>query len=71
MKYEKCPRCDLNYKTEKSEYCTVCEREIRGEQFFEDSDMLCPMCYKSALDYDEVICKKCARRRNKNETDNE
>lgn len=66
MHYNKCPKCDLNYKLVENELCEVCKKELAGEYDCEDLDMLCPICYKNKIDYDEVICTKCAKHRRQN-----
>jgi len=32
MALTKCPRCELNYILDGGSLCTVCRREVRGEQ---------------------------------------
>ena len=34
----KCPRCELNYMPDTERYCTVCKREMRGEEDEEDEE---------------------------------
>ena len=46
MIYEKCPRCELNYKSSDEKYCSVCMRELEGDTFDEeeDAERLCIFC---------------------------
>ncbi|MEG1527639.1 MAG: hypothetical protein RR248_02845 [Clostridia bacterium] len=65
MEYDKCRRCEINYKPKQDEYCSVCLAELKGEFYEEDSDLLCPFCYKNKLDFDEIMCKRCWLKRHK------
>ena len=68
MKYKKCPRCDLNYVTEKCEFCTICKAEMSGKNAnFDISEWdFCPFCEKNRLKNGEEICEKCLEKRQKN-----
>ena len=43
MGYIKCPRCELNYMLDTERYCSVCKREMRGEDEHEELE-LCSAC---------------------------
>lgn len=75
IRYEKCPRCDLNYiDPEKQEYCDVCIAEIRGNKLqfadLEDEDYeeldgeleqeeICPVCGVNGIRAGEKMCESC------------
>jgi hypothetical protein len=65
MKYVKCPRCDLNFiKAGEEEICAVCKRELSGVRSNDDNELeLCPFCFKNYITADELMCQKCAARR--------
>ncbi len=64
MQYDKCPRCELNYKLVEEEYCSLCRAFLEGkEEDEEEETSLCPLCLKNTIDYDELICKKCQKKR--------
>ncbi len=80
IKYEKCPRCDLNYiDPEKQEYCDVCIAEMKGgrlrfadiddEEFEaleieEEQDELCPVCGVNHVAAGEKMCESCKQQQN-------
>ncbi len=84
VRYEKCPRCELNYiDTEKQEYCDVCIAEIKGNKLqFADLDEeeyealdaeleqeeLCPVCGVNMMRAGDKMCEAC---RAKEEYDDE
>ena len=84
VRYEKCPRCELNYiDTEKQEYCDVCIAEIKGNKLqFADLDEeeyealdaeleqeeLCPVCGVNMMCAGDKMCEAC---RAKEEYDDE
>ena len=69
MKYKKCPRCEINYVKVEEEYCSVCQAELDGKSNCEETDMdLCPYCFKEYVSFDQLMCDKCWRKRNKNIT---
>lgn len=66
MLYDRCPRCELNYKKKTDKYCQVCMDEMaHKENDFDENEFICPLCYKNKIGYDEVICKKCQQKRQK------
>lgn len=60
MNYEKCPRCELNYKRIEEKYCVVCQRELNGESFDdeENDEQLCVYCGLRPIVKNEM-CEKC------------
>lgn len=70
MKYKKCPRCGLNYIKYEEKLCVVCVNELEGKRsIFDDEDaesILCPYCEKNLMGIDDVMCKQCEKKRNKN-----
>ncbi len=84
VRYEKCPRCELNYiDTEKQEFCDVCIAEIKGNKLqFADLDEeeyealdaeleqeeLCPVCGVNMMRAGDKMCEAC---RAKEEYDDE
>ncbi len=78
VRYEKCPRCDLNYiDPDKQEYCDVCIAEIKGNKLqFADLDEedyaeldteleqeeLCPICGVNRMRSGEGRCESCRER---------
>ena len=75
IRYEKCPRCDLNYiDADKQEYCDVCIAEIKGNKLqfadIDDEEMqevdeelelteVCPICGVNKIRYGESSCEAC------------
>ncbi len=70
MKYKKCPRCGLNYILTESELCQVCKDELQGKRSIFDGEdpekLLCPYCEKNFMGIDDIMCKQCEAKRNKN-----
>lgn len=63
MIYEKCPRCELNYKSSDEKYCSVCMRELEGDTFDEeeDAERLCIFCgLRPVLRND--MCARCLKK---------
>ena len=56
----KCPRCELNYMPDTERYCTVCKREMRGEEDREDIE-ICPECGEHPVVLDEELCAVCLK----------
>ena len=85
VRYEKCPRCELNYiDEEKQEYCDVCLAELHGDKLqFADLDEeeleeldgeleqeeLCPVCGVNTLRYGEKLCESCKQKASEYETE--
>ena len=80
IKYEKCPRCELNYiDPEKQEYCDVCIAEMKGSKLRfadidddefeeieaeEEQDELCPVCGVNHIAPGEKMCESCKKQQN-------
>ena len=69
-RYEKCPRCDLNYiDVERQEYCDICLAEMKGEHTAfvdladeEDEMELCPRCGENMMKVGEKMCDECKKK---------
>lgn len=75
VRYEKCPRCDLNYiDADKQEYCDVCIAEMKGNKLqfadldddeYEELDAelgqeeICPVCGVNPVRAGEKMCDSC------------
>lgn len=61
MNYERCGRCEINYKPVGEPYCEVCRREIKGERYYEDEEdtVLCPYCGIRKISCGEEACRYC------------
>ena len=60
----KCPRCELNYITEKEQICKICFREIYGKMPREDMD-ICSTCNEAPTLPGKDVCRYCQREMNK------
>ena len=60
MAYIKCPRCELNYMPDTERYCTVCKREMRGEDEHEEIE-LCSACGEHPALPGEELCQQCLK----------
>lgn len=59
-KYNRCPRCELNWITEDKELCEVCKAELEGELIIDDEEeILCPRCKQNYLEPGEKLCSSC------------
>ncbi|MEG2014341.1 MAG: hypothetical protein RR086_01280 [Clostridia bacterium] len=67
MTYRKCPRCDINYIKESEEFCKVCLDEMAGirDDLDEEEKIICPLCYRNTMNFDDVMCHSCAEKRYK------
>jgi len=65
----KCPRCELNYMPDTERYCTVCKREMRGEETKEDIE-LCPECGEHPVVPGEELCAYCLKEVHRQERTN-
>ncbi len=61
MRYERCERCEINFKPVGEPYCEICRREIKGElwDYGEDEKRICPDCGIRVLSEGEECCKVC------------
>ena len=64
MTLRKCPRCELNYITDKERYCKVCLRELKGENS-QDEVELCSICNEEPALPGKDICLFCLKEMNK------
>jgi len=60
MAMQKCPRCELNYILDGEKYCTVCRREIKGEQERESFEM-CSVCNENPALPGKDLCIFCLK----------
>lgn len=60
MGYIKCPRCELNYIPDTERYCSVCKREMRGEDEREELE-LCSACGEHPVVPGEELCAACLK----------
>ncbi len=61
MKYERCGRCEINYKPVGEPYCEICRREITGEWTDDEKEekSVCPYCGIHTLLSGEECCRFC------------
>ena len=59
MTLKKCPRCELNYITEKEKYCKVCLREMKGS--VRDEVEMCSICNEEPAMPGRDVCIFCLR----------
>ena len=61
MNLIKCPRCELNYMYDNEKMCTVCKKDVRGEQ--EDDEMLelCSECGENPVVPGHEVCAFCLK----------
>lgn len=84
IRYEKCPRCELNYiDADKQEYCDVCIAELKGNKLqFADIDddeleevdeeletEICPICGVNKMRIGETSCEACKKQNEYEEDD--
>lgn len=60
MGLEKCPRCELNYIRDGEKYCTVCRREMHGEEEKIEVEV-CSACGERRPVQGEELCIFCLR----------
>lgn len=58
MNLVKCPRCDLNYIPDSDKYCTVCLREMKGDEKKDEME-LCSICNASPALPGRDVCLSC------------
>ncbi len=66
MGYIKCPRCELNYMPDTERFCSVCKREMRGE---DDHEELCTACGERPALPGEDLCAVCLKELKRQESD--
>ncbi|MEG0767745.1 MAG: hypothetical protein RR482_08510, partial [Clostridia bacterium] len=70
MALRKCPRCELNYILDGEKYCTVCRREIKGEQEH-DAFELCSVCNENPALPGRDMCIFCLKEMGRGEEQND
>ncbi len=61
MAFIKCPRCELNYMQDTEKYCSVCRREMHGEEVRDDLAGMCAECGEHPALPGEELCFYCYR----------
>lgn len=61
MGFVKCPRCELNYILDGGQLCTVCRKEVRGEDEVEDIAELCSECGENPVAPGNELCATCLK----------
>lgn len=71
MVYERCPRCEINYKQDWESVCEICKKEMEGfwiEEDDEEFEKLCPYCEINIIESGEM-CASCLKRFSKKDGD--
>lgn len=74
MALTKCPRCELNYILDGGTLCTVCRREVRGEQTEDEVVEMCSECGENPAVSGSEYCAQCLKeisRRNSTTSEDE
>ena len=61
MSLIKCPRCELNYMLDTDKMCSVCRREVRGENEQDDMIELCSECGENPVVPGQELCVYCLK----------
>lgn len=61
MALKKCPRCELNYILDDAPYCTVCTREVKGEQPRDSILETCSVCNENPVLPGKDLCLFCLK----------
>ena len=61
MSLIKCPRCELNYMLDTDKMCSVCRREVRGENEQDDMIELCSECGENPVVPGQELCAYCLK----------
>lgn len=61
MKLVKCPRCELNYMFENEVMCSVCRKDVQGEQEIDDMIELCSECGENPVIPGQEVCAFCLK----------
>lgn len=61
MALKKCPRCELNYILDGGTVCTVCRRELKGEQERDPLLDLCSVCNENPALPGKDMCLFCLK----------
>jgi len=65
MALTKCPRCELNYILDGGSLCTVCRREVRGEQTDDEVVEMCSECGENPVVPGSEYCAACLKEMNR------
>lgn len=65
MPIMKCPRCELNYILDGGALCTVCRREVRGEQTEDETVEMCSECGENPAVPGGELCVQCLKEMNR------
>ena len=57
----KCPRCELNYMLDTEKMCSICRREVRGENEQDDMIELCSECGENPVVPGQELCAYCLK----------
>lgn len=58
----KCPKCELNYKQDDEQYCSICMKEMSGKEDVSEFDV-CILCGSNNVVEGENICESCMNKR--------
>lgn len=61
MTLKKCPRCELNYILDGGDLCTVCRKEVRGEDEPDEIAELCSECGENPVVPGGELCINCLK----------
>ena len=61
MSLRKCPRCELNYVLDDSEVCSVCYRDIKGEEPRDTMLDFCSACNENPSLPGKDLCLFCLK----------
>lgn len=64
MTLKKCPRCELNYILDGGALCTICRREVKGEQIDDDIIEMCSECGENPVVPGYEYCSACLKEKN-------
>ena len=65
MRWIICPRCELNYIQEGEKMCSVCRKEVRGEQEVDDMIEMCSECGEHPAVAGSDLCMFCLKEMNR------
>lgn len=68
MGFVLCPRCELNYMSDKDTYCSICMQEVRGIAPREEVE-LCSICNENPVLPGKDVCAECLREMENREKD--
>ena len=68
MAFVLCPRCELNYMSDKDTYCSICMQEVRGIAPREEVE-LCSICNENPALPGKDVCAECLREMENREKD--